>query len=503
MTRLAGLLTTTLFFIVSSGVFAQTPAEKRTEAYFDAIKSKPTQLAAFIRALPKGGDLHNHESGATYAENLLKYGYNDNLCVDRSTFAVYQDPHCQPSDLLDSAVKDNSFKTQLIDAWSMKDFVATDNRAGHDHFFATFGKFGAIAGAHHGEILAEIAKRAASENELYLELMTTADGNESGKLGKAVGWNPDFATMRANLFAAGFEKVLDDMTINLVNDEAKMRTELGCITNPSKPACELKVRYLYQVQREQAPEMVFAQLLAGFEGAIRDHRIVGINMVQPEDGTISMRDYELQMQMIGYLHQIYPQVNITLHAGELNDVLVPADGLKFHIRDAIEVAHAKRIGHGVDVASEDNYPALLIEMAQNHNLVEINLSSNAEILNISGANHPLPLYLKYGVPVTLSTDDEGVSRGNLTKEYERAVTDFNFDYLTLKMFSRNSLQYSFMSGNALWQDYDYQSVNPACANDVLGAAKPSSTCQEYLDSNEKANMQWELERRFNEFEAKN
>lgn len=65
-----------------------------------------------------------------------------------------------------------------------------------------------------------------------------------------------------------------------------------------------KLRYLYQVLREQPLTQVFAQLLTGFELAHRDPRVVGINLVQAEDGKLSMRDYSLQMNMIGFLHQV-------------------------------------------------------------------------------------------------------------------------------------------------------------------------------------------------------
>ena len=81
---------------------------------------------------------------------------------------------------------------------------------------------------------------------------------------------------------------------------------------------------------------------------------MGINFVRPEDDYVAMRDYTLQMKMIGYLHSVYPNVHISLHAGELALGLVPPEGLRFHIRQAVELAHAERIGHGVDVMHEDD-----------------------------------------------------------------------------------------------------------------------------------------------------
>ncbi len=485
-------------FVLSSSAIAQSMGESQTERYFESIKSKPQKLAAFLAEMPKGGDLHNHASGATYAENMLRYAYADNLCVNRSTFTVFAKSNCHPDNLLNKAIQDVTFNDALIDAWSMRRFH-TNAESGHNHFFATFEKFGLIADKHSGEVLSEIVQRAGIQNEQYLELMVVADGNESGKLGKKLGFNPDFAVMRNKLLNAGFKKIINDISHSLDQDESIMHSLLACDTNQLQAGCGVKVRYLYEVLREQAPEMVFAQLLAGFEAASHDKRVVGVNMVQPEDGRISMRDYELHMQMVGFLHQQYPQVHISLHAGELTSELVAKEGLTFHIDHAVNVAHAERIGHGVDIQYENNADILLQEMAARQILVEINLTSNAVILNVEGTKHPFPLYMQYDVPVALATDDEGVNRSNLTKEFQRAVTTFQFSYPTLKTLVRNSMTYAFLPGKSLWIN---KHVVSACDKDRLGSANPSQRCQAFIHTSEKASEQWELEKRFAEFESK-
>ena len=93
-------------------------------------------------------------------------------------------------------------------------------------------------------------------------------------------------------------------------------------TTPRPPAT-CSIHFLYQVLRGFPPQQVFAQTLLGFEVASADPDVVGINFVMPEDGYISMRDYHLQMQMLDYLHSVYPKVHITLHAGELAPGMVP------------------------------------------------------------------------------------------------------------------------------------------------------------------------------------
>lgn len=218
-----------------------------------------------------------------------------------------------------------------------------------------------------------------------------------------------------------------------------------------------------------------------------------------------MADYRLHMKFVGFLHDLYPNVHITLHAGELASGLVPPDGLCCHIRLAVEEAHAERIGHGVDVMYENSPYDLLKEMAAKHVLVEINLTSNDVILGVTGKEHPFPIYRKFGVPVALSTDDEGVSRIDLTHEYVRAVETYGLTYADLKKMARSVLEHSFLPGASLWRDGDSNSFAHAassCSQDAPGAAKPSAPCAAFLRSSEKATQQWELERRFTAFEAR-
>jgi adenosine deaminase len=284
--------------------------------------------------------------------------------------------------------------------------------------------------------------------------------------------------------------------------EAKEKKILACGTLQAQSGCQVTVRYLYEGLREQPPEQVFAQLLAAFELANKDPRFVGINLVQPEDGYISMRDYHLHMEMIEFLHRLYPKVHIALHAGELSASLVPPEGLQFHISEAVQIAHAERIGHGVDIAFEKNADILLKEMAKKHILVEINLSSNDAVLNVKDQNCPLPLYLSYHVPIALSTDDEGIIRTTLTLEYQKAILKYHLSYITVKNVVRNSLQYSFLPGKSLWSDDAYQHIVSVCAADTIGSASLSATCQQFLKNNEKAKLQWDLENRFLQFENK-
>jgi adenosine deaminase len=151
---------------------------------------------------------------------------------------------------------------------------------------------------------------------------------------------------------------------------------------------------------------------------------------------------------------------------------------------------------------EDRPHELLREMAAKHVMVEINLTSNDVILGVSGMQHPLPLYRKFHVPVALSTDDEGVSRIDITHEYVRAVETYGLGYADLKQIVRTGIEHSFLPGASLWREADsFTRAASACSQDALGGDKPASACAAFLRSSEKAQQQWELERRFRAFES--
>jgi hypothetical protein len=440
------ILALALFAITSAR--GQSP-EQRTARHFDSIRQQPTLLLAFLHGMPKGGDLHNHLFGAIYAENLINFAARDNFCVDRTTSILIAPPCDDACDRYGSkppiacAYQDQVLYNSIVDAWSMRNWAGEE--PGHDHFFASFNKFQLALFNHTGDALAESASRAASDHLQYLELMHTADGMQSAGLGAKVGWDDDFAKLREKLLTSGLNNVIATTRQKLDRDEDTMRHVLRCASSTPDPGCAVQVRYLYQVLRGLPKEEVFAQIVLGFELAQTDPRFVGLNLVMPEDWYVPMHDFDLHMKMLDYLHGVYPKVHISLHAGELAMGLVPPEGLAFHIRQSIEQGHAERIGHGTSVMNERDAVGLLREMARRKVLVEICLTSNDLILGVRGPQHPLPAYMRYGVPVALATDDQGVARSDMTHEYLRAAETYGLGYSALKGLARQSLEHSFLN----------------------------------------------------------
>ena len=520
--RSAASLLGLMLILLESAPAQHTPAghtgaaaARAARAFADAQKQGPLALHAFLWQMPKGADLHVHLSGAIYAETWLSEAAEDGLCVDPAALsfdrtgkqdsAGKEGAACRAGDVPASAVaNDQHLYDQLIDSFSMRTFVPVTGTSGHDQFFATFDRFGGLEKKHKGAWLDEVATRAAAQNEQYMELMDTPDFKAAAALAEQIGYQSDLAAYRSRMLAGdGLKASVEAARKAMDSAEADRRAREHCDTAAALPACQVKLRYIDQVLRGISPASDFAQILLGFELASADPRFVGVNLVRPEDAVSAVTNYATDMSILGALHALYPQVHISLHAGEMAPGMAPPHELTFHIRQAVEQAHAERIGHGVDVMYEDRPYDLLKEMAAQHVMVEINLTSNDVILNVKGDEHPLPFYLAAHVPVALSTDDEGVSRIDLTHEYVRAAVTYHLTYEQLKQMVRTSLEHSFLPGASLWgaaTPETLSSADPRCRSQ-LGADKPAGACAELINSSEKAQQQWELERRFHTFEA--
>ncbi len=508
LSRLKFAVTCLAFIIVCApGSHAQTTARtEKAVRYFESVRNSPPKLFAFLVQMPKGGDLHSHLSGAIYAESFIQWAAESGACINTTT--MFGSLPCKAGDVpVANALTNSVLFQQIVDAWSMRNYQLSGD-TGHDHFFATFGKFAVGTYDHNGRMLAEAVTRAAHGNVLYLELMLTPDGNSTGVLSTQIAanvkWDGNPSNALTQLKAAGIDKTVPLAMQNLNDAETEKNRLLKCGTPQAEPGCAVVVRYIAQVARGAASQSaVFAQMVTGFALANDPNsKVVALNLVQAEDSPGSVQNFKAQMQMLQFLRPMYPQAHLSLHAGELAPGLVPPNELTFHIHDSVVLAQTNRIGHGVDIMHETDADGLLKDMARRNVMVEICLTSNDVILGISGREHPLANYLKYEVPVALATDDEGVSRSEISKEYLRAVQDQGLGYLQLKMLTRNSLEYAFIGGASLWSDSKKNVPVSQCASDLTAMKLTSAGCRKFIDGSQKATLQWKLEANFRDFESK-
>lgn len=477
-----------------------TDAEARTKAYLASLRTagpdRSRALRRFFLKLPKGGDLHNHLFGAVRTEYLIALAAGNGLCIDTATLTAVVPP-CGPGTRpAADAREDRDFREAILRAWSMDGFPP--ERSGHDHFFATFDKFGLVPALHPDKVLAEVADSVAAQHQFYLETMVNPASDRAEQLADEVGWDPDLPEMYARLAAGGrLDRVAAAARRATDDAEAGFRTGARCGTDRPRPGCRLTVRYVYQAFRGESRERVFTELALGMRLAETDPRFLAVNLVQPEDGSVALADYTVQMRMVRFLHTVYPRAHVTLHAGELRPGLVDPEDLRFHIREAVDIAGTERVGHGVDLRHEDDWQRTARAMAARQTAVEVPFTSNAQILGVRGAAHPFDTYRAYGVPVVLATDDPGVSRTDISHEYQYAAETYGLTYPELKDLARASLQYAFLPGDSLWQGNPtrngYRPV-AACAGQLPGSGRaPGAECRALLGTSAKAAVQWREE----------
>ena len=483
----------------------ETGDTERAAVWFEDHRNQPPALRIFLQRMPKGGDLHSHLSGAVYAESYLAWAAEEDFCAQRvgETLALLKCDAGDPTMMRLATLTDSRIYNQLIDEMSTRN-LAFAGRSGHSDFFAAFRAASPISRLREGEVAAEVATRAAEQRTYYLELMISPQNLDVRELGRKVGMRSDFASTRRALLEAGIADLVEAGRHELDHMEKEFRKIMDCDGANASPGCAVTLRFLQQTSRNRTPAEVFAQLVFAVEFVRADSRMVGLNLISPEDDRVSLRDYTMHMEMLEFLVATAPEpVNVALHAGELTLGLVHPKELRFHIREAVEVGQARRIGHGVDIAYENDAMELLEVMRERGVLVEICLTSNDTILDVRGDDHPLPLYLEAGVPLALATDDEGISRIDLSNEYLRAALSYDLGYRELKTMARNSLAHSFLPGASLWQQPGAFTLTPACASDTLGSKNPTRACADFLASSERAQEQWRHEAELVDFETLN
>ncbi|HYD80076.1 MAG TPA: adenosine deaminase [Paucimonas sp.] len=434
---------------------------RHARAYYEQLLSgsKPqlAELNLLMTMLPKGGDLHHHYSGAIYAETYLDWLGRQGYCVYRQDdptkgqqkYRIETKPAPEPDKnclKADAIRKDNRFYREVLMKWSDKDYGNHSHQQvpPDEHFFDTFGYFGPISAYATKEGLRQLKERAKAENLQYLETMLrSAPATDHPELGARIdALPPDASDDAVRQALAPFADFLahDETARKRIADYARgVADDIAGLDD-----ADFTLRAQTYVSRNSAPSKVFSSLYAAFAAASGNPAIVGVNIVGPENGYVALRDYKLHMRMFRFLKQRFPSVRLALHAGELTLGMVPPEDLRGHIREAVEVAGAERIGHGIDLAHEDR-PDQLIETLKRRNVaVEVNLTSNEFILGVKQEAHPVTIYLRHGVPFVISTDDAGVSRNNLSGEYLLFVSRYKPSYETLKRTVYNSIRYSFL-----------------------------------------------------------
>ena len=446
-------ITLTFILVLNIG-FAQT-----VDQYFEKIRNNEAALTAFFSQMPKGGDLHNHYAGSLYAESIIKQAIDEDFYLNMQTMAVSKTRPVAGSwekfSTLQNIGQLDRYKQKIMLKWSVKDYNNVDYPS-DKLFFESFDKFWPAADGHFEQGLLELKNRAVKENLSYLELQVSPVMFEM-KSGDLNGYNQRLRELAVAHNEKGIMFLFDTLYNAYLQRGAKGYAESFNKDFIEKLHKSLKIdddhftmRFQNFVLRFMEPVDLFKNLVVNFISADSSPLVAGVNIVSPEDGEVSMKDYWMHMLMFKYLHSHYPDVKYTLHAGELTLGLVQPEELTWHINAAVYTAGANRIGHGVDMAYEANCYDLLRYMSKNKIPVEINLVSNEFILKVKDDRHPITLYKEFGVPIVISTDDAGILRTNMIEQYVLLAKRYKtITYADIKQFVYNSITYSFIKQDAV------------------------------------------------------
>jgi hypothetical protein len=451
-----------LFFLVLSlpGILISQSNASRIDSLLNRLRTNEAALRIFFSAMPKGGDLHHHYSGSIYAEKYIEKAKSANAWVNAVTLeikfdssGILKDKEWQKFLTLEKELGEYNFQQILLKHFSSKDYSRSDGITSYDDFFGTFNRFGSSKNQiSNGSGLLWIKQNAIQQNVSYIETMleTIPCGtlperfnhlNDSLLLYQASNDTTKlfnlFNTLKNNLLSANNKICIQNYLKGLEKEHLRLQIDDSLFT----------LRYQTYVLRILPPIQVLSQMITSFEAAKEDTLLVGINMVAPEHHPIALRDYRLHMRMFQYCAKTWPKVSVSLHAGELSEGLVSPENMRFHIQEAVDIAGAKRIGHGTALAYEQDVLSLIERMSAKKTVIEINYHSNRFILGSTHKNHPLYLYHKANIPIVICTDDAGVLRTDHSGEFIQIALDFpSLTYNDFKEFAFNSINHSFIKG---------------------------------------------------------
>ncbi len=175
--------------------------------------------------------------------------------------------------------------------------------------------------------------------------------------------------------------------------------------------------------------------ISEFLETVNSPLVVGIDLLANEKNTPALeKGQAIYIPVLTYVRAGKRQLHRTMHAGELGDSRNPRDAM---------ILGAERLGHGVKLEDDP----ISLEYAAIHQLpVEINLTSNVKLEAVKNlSTHPFLRYLRLGLKVSLSTDDEGIFKTTINQECEKAILNTDITYAEMKKMSYNAIDTAFVS----------------------------------------------------------
>ena len=382
-----------------------------------------TQIQNFCQQIPKGGMLHVHAWGTAKEETLKKILQNTDPLINPSEYLKkFSSSHPQ------SKLSEDIFSTDEIEYFDRLNkntqyldldpttevtpfinlFVLDDKSvSSFDRFMAVFGLYG-MAKFYHPDKVDE------NQNILWRDLL-----ERSRKLGIS------YLEVSISFFAPWG---LDEKITKLNQLAIMARQEYG-----------IEVRYLAGFLRQNDNISKNWKLAKTLYQKIENQAFfVGINLQADETNNSALRKGQaIYAPLLVLKKSGNSRLQATMHAGEL--------GHFDNVRDAI-ILGSQRIGHGNLVV---NRPIALEYAIKKKIAIETNLISNIRLgIEPSIEEHPFIKFLRLGLRVSLSTDDEGIFKTDMAHECYQAIEKTDIQYSELKQMFLNSIETAFVEAAA-------------------------------------------------------
>ena len=404
-------------------------ANEDMNQWFEELKASGNKqdLYKVLYAMPKGGDLHAHNTGSIFSEwmfelaleqkangyvyytktkinNCRPYGGNEHYQPYLMYFKTIQASNWQMLDDCEKAEYKllTDLNKQEKAAW--QNSIRLDKpHEGREEFFSM-----------HWQRMADLVSNP------YLVAESVVRNIKAFSAEGLMYMEPDYSV--TGYLNADGSATPRETVIKIVRDRLSQNDviETGMI-----------VRFQMAILRFLPSSLDQLKMAYQFVAANKD-LWVGLDMVGREDDD---KGHPARfLSTMRELRRQYHSVNLSIHGGEVDEP-------NSHVRDTLTLG-ARRIGHGVNLITD---PDLMLIMRDGPALIEINLISNLLLDYVDDySQHPFPEYLRTGIPVALSTDDRGMWDSTMTDEFFVATTEFNLSWDEIKQLNINSLKYSFV-----------------------------------------------------------
>ncbi|MCB0384265.1 MAG: hypothetical protein KDD43_02650 [Bdellovibrionales bacterium] len=379
----------------------------------DKIRSQPKLVRRLCQEIPKGGLLHIHPSGTVTRNQLQMILRQFNPVVDGQdllqrvgNLTLYPDER----QLLSQWKKNQKFRSasaarqkKFIDL-----FVLPENPSVHP-----FTRFDAVF-VLLDWLKEDVVGKARFNQIVYEDFLARAkeDGVTYVEFTRSTGSRPDFAKVYPGLHQEFLKKYGID------------------------------VRWNAAFARPRSPEKNWDRLEALWAHAKSEgggEVLVGVDILGNETDTPFLETGQsvygpLLSAQRGRFHRRVLPLKMTAHAGELGDPR--------NVRDAL-IFGATRIGHGVLLLQD---PVTMEWAARNSVAIENSQISNWKLGAVAKEDsHPFLHYLRLGLRVSLSTDDEGIFSSSIVDECVAAIEKTDLTYFELRQLLFNSLTAAFVN----------------------------------------------------------